>query len=405
MSGFSSKIAWRYIFSKKSTNAINIITGLSIIGITIGTAALILILSVFNGFEGLLSGLFNAFNPDLKISPESGKVFQIDSLTLQKITELEGVMHVSKTIEEVALFEYQDVQEIGKIKGVDEEYKMVTGLDSLVLLGNYSLTGKSGIPYAILGLGLRNKLSVSLENRLEPLTVYMPLKNRSFSSKQFKVKDIYPSGIFSVNSENDQQYLISSLDFATQLLGMSKNTVSYLEIKTDADADEKEISTAINAMIKTPLVIANRYQQDASFLRIMNIEKWVSYLIVSLTMLLIAFNLVGALWMIILEKKKDINVLKTMGYTEKDVSKLFISLGLLITCIGIIIGFLLALVIYFLQKKFGLVGIPEGFLIDAYPIQLKLIDFFYVSLTVIIIGYLASLLPAKRAANFTLKLQ
>lgn len=403
MDRLSLKIAWRYIFGKKSTNAINIITGLSILGITIGTAALILILSVFNGFEGLLSGLFNAFNPDLRISPIKGKTMVIDSSTLQKIRSLDGVYEVSRTLEEVALFEYHDIQEIGIIKGVDRSYHKVTGLDTLVLLGKYGLDQEKQFSEGIIGLGLRNKLGVSTKNGLEPITVYMPLKNRSFGSKQFKFKDIYPKGVFSVNSDSDQRYLLSSIDFTTSLLSIPEETVSYLEIKMSESTHEKNLGLQIKELLNNEVVIDNRYQQDASFLRIMNIEKWVSYLIVSLTMLLIAFNLVGALWMIILEKRKDISILKSMGYTERRIKLLFTSLGLLITTVGIVLGFVLALLIYFLQKQYGLVGIPEGFLIDAYPIKLQIIDFIRVSITVLTIGYLAALLPAMKARKFELK--
>lgn len=400
MNRLSLSIAWRYLFGKKSTNAINLITGLSILGLVIGTAALVLILSVFNGFEGLLSGLFNAFNPDLKISPASGKTMVIDSITLDKITKLEGVKHVSQTLEEVALFEYRDVQEIGIIKGVDENYKLVTGLDSTILLGRYGLTGRSGLSYCILGIGIRNKLSVNIEDKLNPITVYMPLKKVKIpGTKEFKFRDAYPAGIFSVRSENDQQYVISSLKFTRDLLNAPNGMVSYLELKIMDNTNTDLLRKNLSEIIPHQIEIKNRYQQDASFLKIMNIEKWVSFFIVSLTLLLIVFNLVGAIWMIVLEKKKDISILKAMGYTDKSIGGLFLSLGLLICILSVVIGFIVSIFIYFLQKKYGLVGIPEGFLLEAYPIQLKFIDFIRVAVTVMTIGFLASLLPAKKAAN------
>jgi len=398
MAGLSTTIAWRYLFGKKSTNAINLITALSIIGIMIGTAALILILSVFNGFESLLSGLVNAFNPDLKIAPERGKHFNITPETLQKIQGLEGVKLVATTLEEVALFDYKDVQEIGMIKGVDAQYKKVTGLDSLLLLGRFNLQGKSGLEYGVLGVGMRNKLSVNIEDKLNPVTVYMLNQKVGFNAKEFKSKDFYPNGVFSVRSETDQQYIICSMDFARSILSLPANTYSYLELKTTDDADmdqlRKELSDQLGAVS-----IKNKYEQDSESIRVMNIEKWVSFLIVSLTMLLIAFNLVCALWMIILEKKKDIALLKAVGYTDQKIRQLFLWLGVWITALGIIIGFVLSVFIYFLQKKYGIIGIPEGFLIDAYPIKLKLIDFFRVAATVMVIGFIAALLPAVRAAQ------
>jgi lipoprotein-releasing system permease protein len=396
----SIQIAWRYLFGKKTTNAINLITGLSVLGITIGTAALILILSVFNGFEGLLSGLFNAFNPDLRVSPISGKTIVLDSIDLERLYGIDGILEISKTIEEVALFEYKDVQEIGVIKGVDNNYIKVTGMDSLVIHGQFKLKGNSGLNYGVIGVGLRNKLSVNTEDKLNSITVYMPNRSSKFSTKEYTFKDLYPSGIFSVKSENDQKYILSDIDFAYDLLALPKNELSYLEIKTNDNTDEEAIRKELQKIIKQEIKIENRQEQDATFLKIMNIEKWVSFLIVSLTLLLIAFNLIGALWMIILEKRKDIAILKSLGYTDNDIKKLFLSLGIFISLIGIAIGFSIAIFGYFLQKKYGIIGIPEGFLIDAYPIKLKLIDFFRVFFTVIFIGLLASILPALKAAKF-----
>lgn len=391
-------IARRYLLGKKSTNAINLITGISIFGITIGTAALILILSVFNGFESLLSSLFNSFNPDLKIEAVNSKTFSLDSELYTKLKDVNGVELISQTLEEVTLFEYQNVQEIGVIKGVDNNYKRVTGIDTLIIKGNYKIDNPDQVNYGIIGIGLRNKLSVNIGDKLNPITIYMPLrKNIIPGAKEFKYLDFYPSGVFSVQSESDYQYSLAPLDMVQELLS-SKN-ISALELKIDDD-ETKRIQTEIEDILKdSDLKVLNRYEQDSGYLKIMNIEKWISFLIVGLTMLLIAFNLVGALWMIVLDKRRDIAILKSMGYRDAAIRKLFILLGILITCIGIIMGFLLAFVIYFIQKEFGIITISESFLIDSYPIKLKLLDFFTVALTVLIIGFLACLLPAEKASK------
>ncbi len=396
MSSLTTDIARRYLFGKKSTNSINIITGISILGISIGSAALILILSVFNGFEGLLSGLFNAFNPDIKVVPIEGKYFEASDDLIKKLSEVEGVVAVSRTIEEVALFEYKGIQEIGMIKGVDEAYKDVTHLDSLALDGTYRLK-KDNINYGFIGIGLRNKLSINIDDKLTPLTVYMPTKKRKLmGAKEFNSKNIYPAGIFSVKSDSDYQYLLTSLDMVTRLLE-KPNQVSALEIKVSNPSNST--NEKLSSLLASNLQVKDRYLQDETFLKVMRIEKWISFLITGLTMLLIAFNLLGALWMIVLDKRKDISVLRALGLNSKDINRLFIKLGLLITVLGIIMGFVIALFLYYLQKEYGLIGVPSGFLMDSYPVKLKGLDFILVTATVLFIGWLASILPAKKASS------
>ena len=398
MSILSFDIARRYLYGKKSTNSINIITGISIFGISIGTAALILILSVFNGFEGLLSGLFNAFNPDLKVSPAKGKFFELPDDTYTALLNIEGVNSISRTIEEVALFEYKGSKEIGVIKGVDENYLNVTSLDSLINNGKYLLR-EDNIQYAIIGSGMRNKLSLNIDDKLSTVTIYMPQKKKKFiGGKEFTSRDVYPSGVFSVRSEADYQYIITNLDFVSGLLD-ERNKVSFLEIKTDPAKNSNTIQKAVKSLLGEDFVVKDRYEQDEAYLKVMEIEKWITFLITGLTIVLIAFNLIGALWMIVLDKQKDIAVLKAMGYNSADVQKLYLSLGIFITLVGIILGIFLGLIGYFLQKEFGIIGLAEGFLIDSYPVKLKVQDFFITGSTVLFIGFLASILPSYKASR------
>ena len=398
MNSLTLDIARRYLFGKKSTNSINIITGISIFGISVGTAALILILSVFNGFEGLLSGLFNAFNPDIKIEKAEGKFFQLDANKMAQLRAIPEIEAVSATIEEVALFEYKGVQEIGVIKGVDDNYKTVTRLDTLIVDGTFKV--KNGqTNFAMAGIGMRNKLSLNVDDRLAPITVYMPAKKRSMmGTKDFISKSLYPSGIFSVKSDNDYQYVLSSYGMASALLD-KKDQASFLEIKLEDDVDASAVKSKIKSILGDTFILKDRYQQDEVTLKVMNIEKWISFLITGLTMLLIAFNLLGALWMIALDKRKDTSVLKALGLQDGDVRKLYLQLGLLITGLGIALGFIFALFIYYIQKEYGIIGVPAGFLMDAYPVQLRAGDFLLVSLTVLFIGGMASLLPALKAAK------
>lgn len=398
---FTFEIAKRYLLSKKSTSAINIITWVSIAGMTIGTAALVLILSVFNGFEGLLAGLSNSFNPDLKISPIEGKFFAVDSTQIAEIRMIDGVLQVAKSIEEICLFEYKEVQQDGMIKGVDEYYAEVTSIDSTIREGKFStLEGNRNL--GVLGRGLSVNLSINRKDAGTPVSVHMPtLKSSGVMSsmgKEFKTISVYPTAVFNVGSEDDIRYMLTNIETVAKLLD-KPGQISNLEISIVEDGDEDDIKSSIASILGEGYKIDNRYQQEESFLKVMNIEKWISFLIVMLTLTILAFNMVGSLWMMVLEKKKDISILRSMGYETSQIRSVFMMQGMLITGIGIVLGMLIAILLYGLQKQFGLVSVPDGFMISAYPIELRWTDFVVVAVTVAVIGWLASILPSYRAGQ------
>lgn len=398
---FTFEIAKRYLLAKKSTSAVNIITWISVIGITIGTAALILILSVFNGFESLLSGLYNSFNPDLKVVPIEGKFFELDSTQTVSLQAIDGILSVSKTIEEVCIFEYKDIQKAGRIKGVDTHYNQVTSIDSTIEAGQFKLK-QDIVNYGVLGKGLSINLSINYKDAFTPVKAYMPIRKKTSMlnqmGKEFKQMNIYPAGIFAVGSEADVQYIITNYEAVNRLLE-KKNEISALEIKLTEDHDEAEIRAAIAEILGANFAIKNRYDQEESFLKIMNIEKWISFLIVVLILGIIAFNMIGSLWMMVLEKKKDIAILRSMGLETKNIRNIFLMEGIIITGVGLVLGTLLALILYYFQRYYGLITVPDGFMISAYPIELKWTDFIIVTATVVSIGWLASILPAYRAGK------
>ncbi|MBK6363601.1 MAG: ABC transporter permease [Saprospiraceae bacterium] len=393
-------IAYRYLVGKKSTNAINIIVWISIIGMTIGTAALILILSVFNGFETLLAGLLNSFNPDLRVELREGKFYPADSIPSLKIKQIEGVEHMSFTLEETSFFEYKGTQEVGLLKGVDPDYVKVTHIDSTLIMGNIKLNkNPENITYGILGSGMNSKLSVNHEDVLSPVIAYMPAKKEGSSVlSDLNSLPLYPSGVFSVGNEVDGQLIIIPREAMSGLLEL-KNHFSAIEIKLKNKSFEKEVKSSLNSLLGNNFIIRNRMEQDDGFFKIMNIEKLVSFLIACLTFLLIALNLVGSLWMIVLEKKQDISILKSMGLLNSSIKKIFIYIGLYISVAGLILGMFFAFSFYFVQKSYGIIALPDVFIIDSYPIELRWMDFFVVSCTVVGIGYLASLVPAIRAVK------
>jgi lipoprotein-releasing system permease protein len=390
------RIARRYLFAKRSTNAINIISGIAVFGISVGAAALVLVLSVFNGFEDLILGMYNRINPDIKITVAKGKTFVADSLTLEQLYAVEGVETVSLTLEEIAVFTYKNNRNFGILKGVDDNYNLVTGLDSSLREGVYDFERRGG-NNILLGLGMRNRLEVNIRDEFTPVDVYMLKRKKAGPfEKQFLQRPAYPAGTYMVQTDFDAQYVISSLDFARQLLNYS-DEVSALEIKLRAGTNEVRVLEQLRAQLGSEFVAENRYEQEEAFLKLMKMEKWLSYAIVGLMMALVAFNLVGALWLIVLEKKKDIAILKSMGASAGMVRNIFLLEGALLSLLGTGLGFMLALLLFGLQKSTGLIAIPGNMILDAYPISLRLIDFATVSLTVVALGLLASWLPARKA--------
>jgi lipoprotein-releasing system permease protein len=392
----SLKIARRYLFAKKSTNAINIITGIAVFGIAVGTAALVLVLSVFNGFEDLITGMYSKFNPDVKIIPAKGKTFETDSTLLLQLRSVDGVRFVSQTLEEVAFFEYRDNQDFGILKGVDEYFNKVTGIDSTVREGAYGFVEASR-DMAVLGLGMRNKLAVNVDDLFSPMGIYMPKRRETgLLEPQFYKRFVYPGGTFVIQQDFDNQYVLTSLEFARGLMGFDSE-VSALELRLTAGANQQAAIQKVRQIMGPDFVVKDRYQQEEAFLKLMKIEKWLSYAIVSLMMLMVAFNMVGALWMIVLEKQPDISILKSMGAPDNTIRNIFLNEGFLLCLLGIASGFFIAIAIYTIQKTVGIVSIPGNFIVEAYPISMRLPDFLIVTATVVAIGLLASVPPAIKA--------
>lgn len=395
---FTLLIAWRYILGKKSFQAINIITGISMIGIAIGAAALLLILSVFNGFEDLLKSLYNAIYTDLKVSPVEGKYFNPDSTDLATLRAWPEIKDLSLTLEETALIDYNGSQDICTLKGVDTSFRKVTDIDSVLLDGEFVLQqGEASL--AILGAGLASRLNVNHQNPYESLDVYLPnRKQQGPLDLPFKVQHAYPVGRFSIKQDYDYQYVFVPLDFIRSLLE-EPGAVSGIEIRLTEGADSEKVKEKLKSLFTFAVNVKNKDEQNAAFFKLMNIEKWISYAVVSLTLIIVSFNLVSALWMIVLDKKKDISILQSMGTSPTDVRKIFMRSGWMICFLGLVTGVVLAVGFYALQKQFGIVPIPEGFVVDSYPIELRWTDLLIVGITVFIIGTLAAWMPARKASR------
>jgi lipoprotein-releasing system permease protein len=395
------KFAFRYLISKKSSNAINIISWVSILGMLVGSLGLIVVLSVFNGFEGLVISLYNSFNPDFTVTAKAGKSFTPSPSQLSALKNLPGIRAVSEVVEENALLTYEDKQYIATIKGVDSAYGNITGIDSAIYYGDFKLKGNSE-DFAIVGLGVEQALGINYENPFGLLSVYVPRKEKVISvnpEDAFNRAPIRPTGSFAIQSEFDSKYVFVPLSFA-RLLTDYKSEVTSLELALKPGTDGFRVQQHIEQLLGPGFEVKNRLQQNAVLYKVMKTEKWAVYAILTFILIVAAFNIIGSLSMLVIEKKKDIAILKTMGADEILIRKIFLIEGLLLSLIGCLSGFFLAAAIILLQQKFKLLKIGGGsFVIDSYPVIMKPGDFILVFLTVLSIGLLAAWFPSWRAAK------
>jgi lipoprotein-releasing system permease protein len=401
-------LAWlfaqRYFVARKSTNAINIIAAVSVIGMMVGTMALLLVLSVFNGFEDLVTSLYNSFNPDLKVEARIGKTFEVDSTTIYKLEHLPGIKAVSEVLEENALLRYNDKDMVGRLKGVDDKFIDVSGIDSTIVGGKYMLTDADSLNYAVVGLGIQAMLGVNIANQFSRLEIYMPRRQGKVSTTSpenaFKQQIIYPIGVYAIQQDFDAKYTIVPLQFMRNLLDYDTPQVSALEIALLPNANMATVQTAVEQLLGKDFKVADRYQQDEFLYKVMRTEKWAVYLILTFILIIAAFNIVGSLSMLVIEKKHDLGILRAMGANSQFIRRVFMLEGILLGGVGGFMGMLLAFVICLAQQHFKLLRLAgDTFLIDAYPVSMRWFDFLMVGITVIIIALLAAYFPAQRATQ------
>ncbi len=399
-------IAKRYLLGKKSQNAINIISGISVLGVATGTMALVIVLSVFNGFDQVVKSLFSSFDPDIKISAVEGKTFIPDDAVTNAIIALPGVIAVSEVLEENVLLLYGDKQHIATIKGVDESFEAVSGLDSMIYDGEMKLKDGNR-PYAVVGQGVAYSLRIGL-NFVDPLFVYTIDRkakiNMSQPEESIRRDFIYPSGIFSIEQDFDSRYIIVPIEFTRELLSYD-NSVSFLEIKLDQRFPADKIQEEIMAIMGENYKVKNRQQQNELFYRVMKSEKWAIFLILTFILIIASFNIIGSLSMLIIDKKNDIVTLRNMGSPNRLIEKIFLVEGWLISVIGSVIGMTLGTTISWIQQRFGIIKLTGSgtFVIDAYPVQIELVDILLIWMTVLLIGWIAARYPVKQISRKYLK--
>ncbi len=394
---FPFYIARRYLISRKSHNIINIISAISVVGVAIGAMALIIVLSVFNGFDKLVVSLFSSFNASIQITASHGKTFNVQSLPLDQLKKIPGVLHFTEVIEEDALMKYKDNQTIVTIKGVSESFTRMSGLDTMMVEGNFILQDGDK-DYALLGYGVAGSLNANLQDYLNPISVYAPRRDASFSGgfeNAFQSDIIFPSGFFQIQWEYDVKYAILPLRFVKQLLDYGDERTS-IEIDLAKNADQKDIQKQIETLIGNKFTVKNRYQQQEILYKIMVSEKNYIFMILTLILIIATFNVIGTLSMLILDKKKDIAVLQSMGASQGLIQRIFLLEGVLISFIGALVGLTLGGIICWIQIRFGLIRLgsaDSSFVVSAYPVYMQITDFIVVFMTVMAIGFLAACYP------------
>ncbi|MES2329464.1 MAG: FtsX-like permease family protein [Bacteroidota bacterium] len=392
--------AWRYFRSNKSTNAINVIAWISVAAIGVGSAALIVVLSVFNGFEDLVKGLYADFYADMRIIPARGKTFHLPGEKIQQVKNTKGVAIISFVAEEKALLSGGPLQTIVSLKGVDENYTSINRLNTPkhIVRGKFEL-GTVTDPKLVVGAGIENAAGVDVEKELYPATIYLPNRNaaRLISDDGLNSFSVIPSGTFMVQQDFDNKYVFSNLAFVKYMLSMADDEFSAVEMKVSDDPNK--VKELLQTQLGKDFLVETRYEQNRSLYAVMQIEKWVIYGILSLILVVAAFNMIGALTMLVLEKQKDIAVLKAMGANDQMVQRIFLSEGLLLATIGGGAGILLATLICWLQLQFKLLKLGGNtFIIDYYPVKMAAGDYVLVTATIILIAVLASWIPSRKAS-------
>ena len=391
--------AWRYFRGKYAFQAIQIIAWVSVFAIAIGTAALITILSVSNGFSDVVKGLYADFYADISIAPKNGKFMSVNDAQYVKLKNIHGVKAISKVVESRALLVKDGNQTVAIIKGVENTYGNINNINKYLKRGECAI-GDLQTPLFIMGIGVEHKLGLMQQMIGDTLQVFAV--NRSGKSitqiNQLNNLLAQQSGTFSVQQEFDDQYVFTNVDFAQYLFDLSPLEMSTIEMSIE-EQDEKNIISEIQKILGANVIVSNRYQQNIDLYRIMQVEKWIIFCILALIMAVASFNLVGALTMLVLEKEKDIHVLNAMGATQWDIQKIFLLLSGVMALLGAFIGGAIASLFCWLQYKYHFIKLGGGsFIIDYYPIQPMFIDYISIMSLVIVIALLAGWIPSRKAA-------
>lgn len=396
-------IAKRYLFAKKSHNAINVISGVSVCGVALATLALICTLSVFNGFQDLVATLFTAFDPQLKIVATTGKVFDAQDPRIQNIRQMPEVAVFSESLEDNAMVQYKGRQIMVTLKGIQDNFNELTAIDSILFGRGNMVLADEVVDYVIPGAELVSVLGTGVRF-VDPLEVYAPKRGAKINvanpTTSFESGLLYSSGlVFAVNQQKyDASYMLVSLEFARELFQYDTE-VSSIELKLKDDADTDQVKRTLQQQLGEGFQVLDRYEQQSDTFRIMEVEKLISYIFLTFILLIACFNVIGSLSMLIIDKRADVVTLRNLGADNQLISRIFLFEGCLISLFGALIGIVLGLTLCLVQQEFGLIslgGTGEGsFIIDAYPVSVHLQDVLLVFITVWVVGFLSVWYPVR----------
>ena len=395
-------IARRYLFSKKSTNAINVISAISVVGVAVATMALVIVLSVFNGFHDLVASLFTAFDPQIEVVPAKGKDAPTDDPLLTEIKQLPEVDVATECVEDNALVFYGDKQAMVTIKGVDDNFTQLTRINDLLYgEGEFALRA-ANLQYGVLGIRLAQQLGTGARWK-GFMRVFAPNREGQFDisnpASGFVVDSLLSPGVvFSVRqAKYDQRYILTSVSFARNLFGM-QGMLTALELKLKPNANTAEVKKKIQTLVGNKYKVRDRYEQQEDTFRSMNVEKAIAYIFLTFILVVACFNIVGSLSMLIIDKKTDVATLRNLGATDKQIVRIFLFEGRMISAIGALVGVGLGLLLCWLQQQYGLVslGKSEGsFIVNAYPVSVHYMDVLWIFVTVIAVGWLSVWYPVR----------
>lgn len=406
---FSLHVAWRYLFSRKSHNAVNVITGISSAGIAVGAMAMVCVMSVFNGIESLVSDMFSSFDPDLKITAVEGKTFSLDSAAFDQVRRLPGVEVFTEVVEENALVSFRDKHIPATVKGVDEQcFRRMTRIDSILFDGEFVLFD-GGFERIVPGVGVASALGLGA-HFIDPVYLYAPKRtarvNMLRPETSFNRVPTFVSGIFMVQQQPyDDSYVLVSLRRARELFEYDDRTVSAVELKLADGASVDAVKGAVRQVLGEGFAVKDRYEQQESFFKIMKMEKWITYLFLSLILLIASFNILGSLSMLIIEKQADIATLRNLGADRRLIKRIFLFEGWLISLVGAVAGMVLGTVLCLLQQHFGFLRMGNNYITEAYPVVVHPGDVLLVLVTVAVMGFAAAYWPVRYIRSEQLKVE
>ena len=396
MTALSFKIAFRYLFARKSYNVINLISGIGVAGMALGTAALVIILSVFNGFNKIVSESISDVSPDIVVRPAAGKVFTPDSALFAPVLDNPDVLTLSSTLEDQVFVSYDGRQSLARIKGVDMAGEEESAFSEHIVSGAWMLH-KGDMPCGVAGAGLAQSLGLS-PRFLTPMEVFYPSRTLQPSlanpSAMLRKVKLQTGGVFSVNAEMDSKLMIVPIEVMRELLEY-ETEVSALDIWT-APGREEEVTVWLQEYLGADFKVLDRYRQNESIYKMMRYEKLAIYLILIFVVIIIAFNIYSSLKMLVIEKQGDIGTLRSMGAPESMLQRIFLLEGWLVSLLGLVIGLVLGIFVVWLQARFGLVPMPGNFLVTSYPVVLKATDILWISLGVAVVGWVMALIPSRK---------